>query len=123
MYIIGISCFYHDSSICLFKDGQLVFACEEERFTGKKHDSSFPHNGLRYILDTYNISLDEIEKFCFYETPTLKLGRIVKNYIRHPISSFSFTKQSLINWYTNAQTLRKEVGDNIYYQPHHHSHL
>ena len=123
MYIIGISCFYHDSSICLFKDGELVFACEEERFTGKKHDSSFPHNGLRYILDTYKIRLDEIEKFCFYETPALKLGRIVKNYIRHPISSFSFTKQSLINWYTNAQTLRKEVGDNIYYQPHHHSHL
>jgi len=123
MYIIGISCFYHDSSICLFKNGELVFACEEERFTGKKHDSSFPYNGLRYILDTYNIRLDEIEKFCFYETPRLKLSRIIKNYIRNPISSVSFTKDSLISLYNNTQLLKKELGKNIYYQPHHHSHL
>lgn len=123
MYIIGISCFYHDSSICLFKDNQLVFACEEERFTGKKHDSSFPYNGLKYILDTYNISLDEIEKFCFYETPRLKLGRILKNYIRNPISSFSSTKDALISLYDNTRTLKKEFGKNIYYQPHHHSHI
>jgi carbamoyltransferase len=123
MYVIGISCFYHDSSICLFKDNELVFACEEERFTGKKHDSSFPYNGLKYILDTYNISLDEIEKFCFYETPRLKLGRILKNYIRNPILSFSSTKDALISLYDNTRILKKEFGKNIYYQPHHHSHI
>ena len=123
MYVIGISCFYHDSSICLFKNGELVFACEEERFTGKKHDSSFPYNGLKYILDTYNIGLDEIEKFCFYETPLLKLSRILKNYIKNPISSISVTKNALISLYDNTRTLEKKFGKNIYYQPHHHSHL
>jgi len=107
----------------LFKNGELVFACEEERFTGKKHDSSFPYNGLKYILDTYNIGLDEIEKFCFYETPRLKLSRIIKNYIKNPIASVSFTKDSLISLYNNTQLLKKEFGKNIYYQPHHHSHL
>lgn len=123
MYIIGISCFYHDSSICLFKDNELVFACEEERFTGKKHDSSFPHNGLNYILNTYNIRLDEIEKFCFYENPNLKLNRIVKNFTKNPLSTISLTKDSLIELYKNSQILKRELGDNIYYQPHHYSHL
>jgi len=107
----------------LFKNGELVFACEEERFTGKKHDSSFPYNGLKYILDTYNIGLDEIEKFCFYETPLLKLSRILKNYIKNPISSISVTKNALISLYDNTRTLEKKFGKNIYYQPHHHSHL
>ena len=56
MYIIGISTFYHDSSVCLFRDNQLIFACEEEKFTGIKHDSSFPDVSLDYIYKKYKIS-------------------------------------------------------------------
>lgn len=123
MYIIGISCFYHDSSICLFKDDKLIFACEEERFTGIKHDSSFPHNGLKYILDTYDIKAEEIESFCFYETPSLKFDRIIKNYFSNPISSFTLTKDSLVNLYKNSKVLKKNCGENVYYQPHHYSHI
>ena len=59
-YIIGISSYYHDSSVCLFKNGQIVFACEEEKFTGIKHDSSFPNRALNYIIKNYKINRDEI---------------------------------------------------------------
>ena len=55
MYIIGISAFYHDSSVCLFRDNQLIFACEEEKFTGIKHDSSFPEKTLEYIYNYFKI--------------------------------------------------------------------
>ena len=59
-YIIGISAFYHNSSACLFKYGQLVFACEEEKFSGIKNDSSFPIKTLDYIFKTYKISKKDI---------------------------------------------------------------
>lgn len=52
-HIIGVSAFYHDSSACLFKNGKLVFACDEERFRGIKHDSSFPMKTLNYIFEKY----------------------------------------------------------------------
>ena len=52
-YIIGISAYYHDSSACLFKDGELIFACEEEKFTGIKHDDNFPHSGVNYFTACY----------------------------------------------------------------------
>ena len=57
-YILGISCGYHDSAATLVKDGQVIAACEEERFTGIKHDSSFPHNTLNWFFDKFNISKD-----------------------------------------------------------------
>ena len=56
MYVIGVTAYYHDSSACLFKNGQLIFACEEEKFTGIKHDSSFPTKTLDYILLRYKIN-------------------------------------------------------------------
>ena len=56
MYIIGISAYYHDSSVCLFKNGQLIYACEEEKFTGIKHDSSFPINSLNFIYKKYKLT-------------------------------------------------------------------
>ena len=57
MYVIGISAYYHDSSVCLFKNGELVFACEEEKFTGVKHDYRFPTNALKYISNNANDGL------------------------------------------------------------------
>jgi len=69
MNIIGISAFYHDSSACLFKDGKLVFACEEEKFSGIKHDSSFPQMTLDYIFKTYKLDRSKIDAVCYYEDP------------------------------------------------------
>ena len=62
MYIIGISAYYHDSSICVFKDNHLIYACEEEKFTGIKHDCSFPSNALNYAIKHYKINNKKKDK-------------------------------------------------------------
>ena len=75
-YILGISCGYHDSAASLIKDGKVLGACEEERFTGIKHDSSFPINTINWLIDEFKITSNELEAICFYENPKLKLDRI-----------------------------------------------
>lgn len=75
MYVIGVSAYYHDSSACLFKDGELVFACEEEKFTGIKHDSSFPIKTIEYIFKKFKIQRSDIECVCYYEDPKLRFKR------------------------------------------------
>ncbi len=79
MYIIGISAFYHDSSVCLFRDNHLIFACEEEKFTGIKHDSSFPEKSLDYICKKYKITKKNLQAVCYYEDPKLKYQRVIDN--------------------------------------------
>ena len=63
MYILGISAFYHDSAACLLKDGEIVAAAQEERFTRKKHDQSFPNNAIKYCLEQLNISATFSSRF------------------------------------------------------------
>jgi carbamoyltransferase len=65
MYSIGISCYYHDSSLCIFKDGKLIFACEEEKFTGIKHDKSFPKKTLEYVTEKFKLNKDNTDVVCF----------------------------------------------------------
>lgn len=77
MYTLGISCYYHDSSAALLKDGKIVAAAEEERFTRKKHDSSFPINAIRYCLESQNININDIDYIGFYEKPLLKFERVL----------------------------------------------
>ena len=79
--IIGISAYYHDSAVALLIDGEIVSAVQEERFTRKKHDSSFPINGIKYCLDFAQISLDQIDHIGFYDKPFLKFERLLDNYI------------------------------------------
>jgi carbamoyltransferase len=76
MNVLGISAYYHDSAACLFQDGKLVFACEEEKFTGIKHDSSFPDSAIKYIKENYT---DKFDVVCYYEKPHLKLLRALKH--------------------------------------------
>ena len=71
-YIIGISAYYHDSAAALIKNGKILSAVQEERFTRKKHDSSFPSNSIKFILDNEGINLDDIEYVAFYDKPLLK---------------------------------------------------
>lgn len=75
-YILGISCGYHDSAASLIKDGRVLGACEEERFTGIKHDSSFPINTINWLISEFKITSNDLEAICFYENPKLKLDRI-----------------------------------------------
>ena len=63
MYILGISAFYHDSAACLIKDGEIIAAAQEERFTRIKHDAGFPHNAIRYCLREAKIDSDNTRLF------------------------------------------------------------
>lgn len=126
MYIIGISAYYHDSSVCLFKNDDLIFAIEEEKFTGIKHDSSFPHNSLDYIIKTYRIKREDIEAICFYENPKLKQRRVLENIKKQWYRSPIYSIKSFLNIRSNIRDLKKELkkySDNIFYSDHHHSHV
>ncbi len=72
MFTLGISAFYHDSAAALLKDGLIVAAAQEERFTRKKHDAGFPEHAIRYCLEEANITPDELSDVVFYEKPFLK---------------------------------------------------
>ncbi len=112
MNILGISAYYHDSAACLFQDGKLVFACEEEKFTGIKHDSSFPVNAINHIKKHYTENIDLV---CYYEKPLLKLKRAFKhNWISIP----------RILW-TNIKVWvkLKMLCKNTFFSEHHMSHL
>lgn len=81
MRVLGISAFYHDSAAALIEDGRIVAAAQEERFTRKKHDSSFPQNAVAYCMETANLKLDELDHVVFYDKPFLKFERLLETYV------------------------------------------
>jgi carbamoyltransferase len=83
MIQIGISCHYHDSSVCLLKDGKVLLAVEEERFSGIKHDSSFPEKSIKWIIEESGFSFEDIEEVCFYEKPLVKTHRVVTTCLKN----------------------------------------
>ncbi len=90
-YILGISCFYHDSAACLIKDGEIITAVQEERFTRKKHDSDFPINAIKYCLKSQSIDLRDINSIVYYEKPLLTFERLLETYLAaSPRGSRSF---------------------------------
>ena len=74
MYILGISAFYHDSAACLIKDGKIIAAAQEERFSRKKHDFSFPKKSIKFCLDFAKIEPQLIDNIVFYEKPFIKFA-------------------------------------------------
>jgi carbamoyltransferase len=81
MYNLGISCYYHDSAAALLKDGHVIAAVEEERFTRIKFDDDFPHNAIQWCLEEAGITPDQIDSVAFYDKPVLKFERLLDNYI------------------------------------------
>ena len=80
-YVLGISCFYHDSAAALIVDGEIIAAAQEERFSRKKHDSSFPKNAIQYCLDSQGIDLRNIDSVVYYEKPLLTFERLLETYL------------------------------------------
>ena len=80
-YTLGISCFYHDSAASLLKNGEIIAAAQEERFSRKKHDSSFPKNAILYCLNSENINLTDIKEVVYYEKPLLSFERLLETYL------------------------------------------
>ena len=91
--ILGISAFYHDSAASIIVDGKIIAAAQEERFTRKKHDSSYPHNAVEFVLKFAKIKLSEIDHIVFFEKPFLKFERLLETYVAFaPIGFSQFTK-------------------------------
>ena len=81
MNILGISAFYHDSAACLVRDGEIIGAAQEERFTRKKHDPGFPHKAIEYCLEEGNIELKDVRYLVFYDKPLVKFERLLETYL------------------------------------------
>jgi carbamoyltransferase len=93
MYILGISAFYHDSAACIIKDGEIIAAAQEERFTRKKHDASFPHHAIKYCIQEAQINAEQIDSVVFYEKPFIKFERLLETYLAFAPKGFiSFAK-------------------------------
>jgi carbamoyltransferase len=96
--ILGISAFYHDSAACLLVDGRIVAAAQEERFTRKKHDASFPHQAARYCLDAGGVGVDELEYVAFYDKPFLKFERLLETYLAFAPRGFRSFRMAMPLW-------------------------
>ena len=97
-YILGISSFYHDSSACLIKSGDILGAVQEERFTRIKHDASFPINSISWLLKTNKIRLTDLDYIVFYEKPFLKFERLLETYIAFAPRGFKSFSASMPIW-------------------------
>ena len=98
MYILGISAWYHDSAACLIKDGQIVAAVQEERFTRKKHDEGFPSNAITYCLSAAGIDAEQLDSVVFYDKPFVKFERLLETYLAFAPRGFKSFATSMPVW-------------------------
>ena len=98
MYILGISAFYHDSAACLLKDGEIIAAAQEERFTRKKHDAGFPTHAIQYCLKETGIAANEIDNVVFYEKPFVKFERLLETYLAFAPKGFTSFAKAMPVW-------------------------
>jgi len=128
MNILGLSAFYHDSAACLVRDGEIIAAAQEERFTRKKHDASFPEQAVRYCLRESGLNVNELDYVTFYEKPFLKFDRILHTYLTYaPVGLRSFL-MAIPLWIRERiwmkELIRRELGCvcKIFFPEHHESH-
>lgn len=135
MRILGVSAFYHDSAAALIEDGAIVAAAQEERFTRKKHDASFPENAISYCLEEAGIGLSEIDFVAFYDKPFLKFERLLETYISYAPKGFTSFKMAMPLWLKEKlfqkDFLRKQFKkydpdfdwmNKLLFSEHHYSH-
>lgn len=128
MYILGLSCFYHDAAASLLKDGRLVAAAQEERFTRVKHDWRFPDNAVRYCLAEAGIAIDDIEAIAFYEKPLLKFERVLETFLSVAPRGLRAFLDTIPSWLRHKlwlpQIVQKELGykGKVLFAEHHLAH-
>ena len=128
LYILGISAYYHDSAACVVKNGEILAAAQEERFTRKKHDFRFPAHAVEYCLDEAGISVRELDAVGFYENPSKKFNRILTTYEGIAPRGFGIYQKSLKSWLERKiwilDQIKKELDypGRIHYAEHHASH-
>lgn len=127
MTILGISAFYHDSAVALVRDGDILYAAQEERFTRKKHDHSFPINALNDALDYCKISHKDIDCVVFYEKPFLKFDRLLSTYTQFAPGGLRSFLQAMPVWFKEKLFIKHIIqsstkSENILFTKHHESH-
>ena len=133
--ILGISAFYHDSAACILKDGEIIAAAQEERFTRKKHDPSYPHNAIKFVLDYANLKLNEVDKIVFFEKPFLKFERLLETYVAFAPKGFVSFSKAMPLWIKEKLFQKNYLfnklkehdknyksDENIFFSDHHLSH-
>ena len=111
--ILGISAFYHDSAAALLKDGEIVAAAQEERFSRKKHDARYPYNAVKYVLEEGNINLNEVDHIVFFEKPFLKFERLLETYMAFAPRGFKSFSLSMPIWLREKLFQKKFLFDNL----------
>jgi len=128
IYILGISCFYHDAAACLLRNGEIIAAAEEERFTREKHDSEFPKRAISYCLKEGSIEAKDIDYIGFYDKPLLKFERILLTCLSTFPRSYRLFRNAISIWIKRKlwirEIIRKELDykNKIYFIEHHLSH-
>ena len=133
--ILGISAFYHDSAATLVIDGKIISAAQEERFSRKKHDASYPYNAVKFVLENSNLKLSEIDYVVFYEKPFLKFERLLETYLAFAPKGFTSFAMAMPIWLREKLFLKKFLFDKlklndknfndiskIQFSEHHYSH-
>ena len=133
--ILGISAFYHDSAAAIIVDGKIIAAAQEERFSRKKHDSSYPFNAVEFVLKEAKLKLSEVNYIAFYEKPFLKFERLLETYVAFAPKGFKSFSMSMPLWLREKLFQKKVIFnelknhdekfndmDKIYFSEHHFSH-
>src|SRR5262245_39116015 len=135
MRILGISAYYHDAAAALLRDGQVIAAAQEERFTRTKHDASFPHHAIRACLASTGMRPEELDFVAFYDKPFLKFERLLETYLAFAPRGFSSFKSALPVWVKDKLFQRGQIvkelkaihgkvrwDDKLLFSEHHLSH-
>jgi carbamoyltransferase len=132
--ILGISALYHDSAAALLRDGEIVAAAQEERFTRRKHDPRFPEHAIAYVLDEAGVSFDQVDNVVFYDKPLLKFERLLETYLSNAPRGFSSFRLAMPVWLREKlflkdfllkefRKLHKGFSPNqLQFSEHHYSH-
>jgi carbamoyltransferase len=109
--VLGISSFYHDSAAAIIVDGEIIAAAQEERFTRKKHDASYPKNAINYVLKEAGLKLSEVDHVVFYEKPFLKFERLLETYVGFSPGGFKSFSMSMPLWLSEKLFQKKMLFD------------
>ena len=125
LYVLGISCYYHDSAACLLKDGKIIAAAQEERFTRKKHDQNFPTNAIKYCFLEAGIKASDLKLVAFYDKPFLKFERILETYLAYVPKGINAFIKSMPLWIKKKLWIKTLIQDELGYAgkilfPEHH---
>lgn len=126
MFILGISAYYHDSAACILKEGKIIAAAQEERFTRKKHDQNFPTNAIKYCMQEAGITADDLEIVAFYDKPFLKFERILETYLSFAPKGISSFLKAMPLWIKKKLWIKTLIQDEIGFAgkilfPEHHA--